>query len=59
MKRTSGDKRFIGKTNEEAAKAGLPPQLSDGNFATLHHLGQNSRGPLVEASTRYHGVGSG
>ena len=55
--RTAGDKRFIGKTNAEAAKNGLPPQLSDGNFATLHHIGQDGRGPLVEASTRYHGVG--
>ena len=55
--RTSGDKRFIGKTNAEAAKYGLAPQLNDGNFATLHHLGQDSRGGLAEASTRYHGVG--
>ena len=55
--RTAGDARFIGKTNAEAAARGLPPQLPDGNFATLHHLGQDSRGPLVEASTRYHGVG--
>ncbi|WP_374271038.1 MULTISPECIES: HNH/ENDO VII family nuclease [Pseudomonas] len=30
--------------------------MPDGNFATLHHLGQKSPGPLVEASTRYHGV---
>ena len=55
--RTAGDKRFIGKTNAEAAQKGLAPQLSDGNFATLHHLGQKSTGPLVEANTRYHGVG--
>jgi hypothetical protein len=55
--RTAGDKNFIGKTNAEAATKGLPPQLPDGNFATLHHIGQDSRGPLAEASTRYHGVG--
>ncbi len=55
--RTTGDKRFIGKTNAEAAAKGLPPQLPDGNFVTLHHLGQKSPGPLVEASTKYHGVG--
>ena len=55
--RTSGDRRFIGKTNLEAAKHGLPPQLEDKSFATLHHLGQDSRGGLVEASTRYHGIG--
>lgn len=55
--RTSGDKRFIGKTNAEAASSGLAPQLTDGGFATLHHIGQDSRGPLAEASTRYHGVG--
>lgn len=52
--RTAGDKRFIGKTNREAAQAGLPPQLFDGYFATLHHIGQNSKGALVEASTKYH-----
>jgi len=56
--RTSGDARAIGMTNEEAARRfGLAPELNDGNFATLHHLGQDSRGGLVEASTRYHGVG--
>lgn len=56
--RTSGDKRYIGKTNLEAAnKGGLSPQLPDGSYATLHHLGQKNTGPLVEASTRYHGVG--
>ncbi|WP_374118954.1 RHS repeat-associated core domain-containing protein [Clostridium sp. OS1-26] len=58
MIKTSGDKNFIGKTNAEAAiSRGLAPQLSDGNFATLHHIGQDSRGALAEASTRYHGVG--
>ncbi|MPQ31927.1 hypothetical protein E4V42_10850 [Clostridium estertheticum] len=57
MIRTSGDKNFIGKTNAEAAGKGLPPQLSDGNFSTLHHTGQDSRGAIAEASTRYHGVG--
>ena len=57
MVRTSGDKRFIGKTNADAAAKGLAPQLKDGSFATLHHIGQDSRGPIAEASTRYHGVG--
>ncbi len=55
--RTSRDKRFIGKSNLEAASKGLSPQLPDGNFATLHHLGQKAPGPLTEGSTRYHGVG--
>ncbi len=32
-------------------------RLIDGNFVTLHHIGQDSRGPLAEASTKYHGVG--
>lgn len=45
--RTSGDKRFIGKTNAEAFGSGLAPQLLDGGFATLHHIGQDSRGPLA------------
>jgi len=56
--RTSGNERGVGLTNAEAARRhGLPPQLNDGHFATLHHIGQDARGPLVEASTRYHGVG--
>jgi hypothetical protein len=50
--------QFIGKTNVEAAKAGLAPQLADGSFATIHHIGQNAKGPLVEASRRYHGIGA-
>jgi Flp pilus assembly pilin Flp len=54
--RTAGDKRFVGKTNAEAGRAGLPPQLRDGNFATLHHSQQNANGPLFEASTRYHNI---
>ena len=55
--RTGGPLEYKYKTNLEAAKAGKSPQLNDGSFATLHHLGQDSRGGLVEASTRYHGVG--
>ena len=55
--RTAGDKRFIGKTNLEAARAGASPQLPDGHFATLHHLGQDSRGGLVEVSTKLHKFG--
>ena len=57
MMRTSGDKNFIGKTNAQAGERGLSPQLSDGDFTTLHHIGQDSRGALAEASIRYHGVG--
>jgi hypothetical protein len=56
--RQGGDSRAVGLTNKEAAdRFGLSPELPDGNFATLHHIGQDARGPLVEASTRYHGVG--
>jgi len=56
--RLGGDARAVGMSNAEAAfRYGLPPELPDGSFATLHHLGQDARGPLVEASTRYHGVG--
>lgn len=56
--RTDGDKKFIGKTNREAAiNAGLAAQLEDGSFATIHHINQDGMGKLVEASTRYHGVG--
>jgi hypothetical protein len=49
-----GDYRFVGKTNREAALAGVRPELHDGNFVTLHHVGQDSRGPLVEVSTKIH-----
>ncbi|KGR89734.1 RHS repeat-associated core domain-containing protein, partial [Lysinibacillus boronitolerans] len=56
--RTLGSAKGRGMTNRDAAnKYGLAPQLADGSFVTLHHLGQDSRGALVEASTRYHGVG--
>ncbi len=55
--RTKGPKRYVGKTNSYAASKGVAPQLNDGSIATLHHLGQKSTGGLVEASTRYHGVG--
>ena len=54
MVRSKGDKNFIGKTNLEASLAGLAPQLRNGYFATLHHIGQNNKGPLVEASTHIH-----
>ena len=52
--RTKGSDKYIGRTNLEAAKAGYAPELADGNFVNLHHLGQDSRGPLVEASTKSH-----
>ncbi|MDR2155779.1 MAG: type VI secretion system tip protein VgrG [Burkholderiaceae bacterium] len=55
--RKNGPGDFVGKTNAEAASKGFAPELSDGSFATLHHIGQDSRGALIEASTRYHGVG--
>jgi len=55
--RTDGPADFIGKTNAEAAAKGFAPQLADDSFSTLHHIGQDARGPLAEASTRYHGVG--
>jgi hypothetical protein len=54
--RTGGARDFIGKTNAEAAKAGLRPQLPDGSFATLHHSQQSAIGPWFEASTRYHNI---
>ncbi len=55
--RTAGDKRFIGKTNAQAAaQEGLPPQLPDGNFATLHHSQQDARGPFYEMSTKVHNI---
>lgn len=52
--RTKGSEKFVGKTNFEAAQHGLAPQLSDGSFVNLHHVGQNGRGPLAEASTNNH-----
>ena len=38
-------------------RAGLAPELLGGYFATLHHINQNGKGVLVEASRRYHGFG--
>ena len=52
-----GAREFVGRTNREAAHAGIAPELADGFSATLHHINQNGLGNLVEASTRYHGVG--
>ena len=57
MVRTKGPPKYRGMTNSQAAFLGKAPQLNDGSFATLHHLNQNGKGNLVEASTRYHGVG--
>lgn len=54
--RTAGAKEFIGKTNAEAARAGLRPQLPDGNFASIHHAEQNANGPWFEVSTKYHNI---
>ena len=54
----AGDKRFIGKTNAEAAAKGHRPQLADGSFVTRHHSQQNVVGPWFEASTRYHHIGN-
>jgi hypothetical protein len=53
---TDGPARFLGRTNAEAARAGFRPELSDGNFVTLHHSQQQSIGPWFEASTRYHNL---
>ena len=60
MVRTNSDgpKKFLGKTNRDAALAGKPPELADGSFVNLHHIGQNSKGPLVEASTKHHTFGT-
>ncbi|HWW71517.1 MAG TPA: HNH/ENDO VII family nuclease, partial [Duganella sp.] len=55
--RTDGPADFIGRTNAEAAAKGFSPQLADDSFSTLHHIGQDARGPLAEASTGYHGIG--
>jgi hypothetical protein len=52
-----GDTRFIGKTNIEAALAGHSPELSDGSKINLHHIGQNSKGPLVEIGELTHKKG--
>ena len=54
--RKGGARDFIGKTNAEAAKSGLRPELPDLKFATLHHQEQCAGGPWFEASTRYHNI---
>ena len=52
--RTGGNKRFIGKTNYEAARVGVAPELGNGSRVPLHHMGQNSKGPIVEISREIH-----
>ena len=54
MVRTKGPVEFRGKTNREAARSGKPPELKDGSFINLHHINQDSRGALVEASGKVH-----
>jgi len=54
--RTGGARDFVGKTNAEAARVGLRPELPDGRFATLHHSQQSAVGPWFEASTHYHNI---
>jgi hypothetical protein len=55
--RTKGDKRFIGRTNREAALKGKGPESNDGSIIQLHHIGQDSRGGLVEISGTVHKKG--
>ena len=50
----NGPRAFRSKTNREAALFGIAPELPDGSYVNLHHLGQDSRGPLVEVSTKHH-----
>jgi len=52
--RTKGSVEFRGKTNREAAKAGQAPELVGGSKVNLHHIGQNSKGPLVEVGELTH-----
>ena len=49
-----GPKKFIGKTNKEAALSGLRPELPNGDLVSIHHVGQNAKGPLVEISSKTH-----
>jgi hypothetical protein len=55
-KNPNGPKNFIGKTNKEAAERGYAPEMLDGSIIELHHIQQQSKGPLVEASEDSHGV---
>ncbi|MCC8399177.1 MAG: HNH/ENDO VII family nuclease [Rickettsia endosymbiont of Platyusa sonomae] len=59
MRRTNpkGAEKFIGKTNEEAALAGIAPELPNGSVVQLHHIGQSSKGPLVEVDSAVHKKG--
>jgi hypothetical protein len=54
--RTGGELKFRGKTNLEAAKAGIAPELADGTAVQLHHIGQKSTGPIVEVSSSSHKI---
>ncbi|GHS95528.1 hypothetical protein AGMMS49949_09860 [Alphaproteobacteria bacterium] len=50
----TGPRRFVGKTNLEAAKAGITPEMADGSIINLHHVGQHGHGPLAEVTTLIH-----
>jgi hypothetical protein len=57
MTRTKGSEKHIGKTNLEAAlEGGLALQLANGEIVQLHHIQQQSKGPLVEVSETSHGA---
>jgi hypothetical protein len=56
--RTGADDKFKGKTNLEACLSGASPQLIDGSYVRIHHIGQDSRGALIEASGSIHDFGS-
>ena len=45
---------FGSSQNLEAAKQGYAPEMADGSSLNLHHLGQDSRGPLVEVLSTSH-----
>jgi hypothetical protein len=54
-KNPDGPKDFIGKTNKEAARHGYAPEMLDGSVIKLHHIQQQSNGPLAEVSSTSHG----
>jgi RHS repeat-associated protein len=56
--RTGGPRAFRGRTNIEAARAGLAPQLPNGYLVTIHHAEQNARGPWFEVSREFHHIGT-
>ncbi len=48
--------RYIGRTNLDAMRDGKTPYTMSGEKINLHHVGQDARGPIIEAAEKSHRV---